>query len=479
MNYHAKLLCAFFILGFSITAPAQRYLGIATSDYSAINSLFLNPASIAGSHEKVSISLLSLNIGVDNNLGTFTKISNIGKVNSNDSNSSNSIFTNSNRKYFSMLVPAMEIRGPGVLVAINKKMTVALTTRIRAINQLNNFDQSLYDQVTNPDTPSGNYQLSAQKFNWTAHLWSEIGLSYGMIVMDDDNGQLKVGATVRHLSGVGYIGLKAKNMDLTYSQGRDSFYASHTDLEFASNIVSANSAVFSGINSSSLFSNLFGSAQGGGFGADFGVIYTRTLTYGAMTLNDEKEKGHKLSASASVTDIGAINYNKSNYTINVTGSGYLNGQKISDYKGNYDSIKAYALRQGFTGDTGRRATKVYMPAALILAVDYQVYRRIYVNATYMANLANRQAFGNSIYNQFTVTPRYDSRRFTVGLPITFNALSKKMKAGLGLRYGGFFVGSDDMLALVSNNQYGFGFYLGGYIAIGGKTKKNDDLHTIN
>ena len=486
MKLYKKIFCLITGIVFFSTASAQRYFGIATSEWSATNSLYLNPASIAGSHEQVTISLLSLNIGVDNNLGSFPKISNIGKVNSNDTGKSatnNSIFTNSGRQNFSMLVPTLEVRGPGVLVGINNKITIALTTRVRVVNQLNNFDQSLYDQVTNPNTPTGNYQVSAQKFNWTANLWSEIGLSYGMIVMDDEHGQLKAGITLRHLSGIGYIGLKASNINLKYSANADSFKASNTDLEFASNIVSANSAVFSGINSSSLLSNLFGAAQGGGFGGDLGVIYTRVLNYNGNNKMDKDDAGsHKISASASVMDIGAINYNKTNYTINVTGNGYLNGNKINDYKGNFDSVKAYAIRQGFNADTGNQATKLHMPTALILSGDYQIYRSVCVNATYIANLVNRQLFGNSVYNQFTITPRYDSHVFTVGLPITYSTLAKNIKLGIGLRLGGFFMGSDDMLALISNHQYGFGFYFGGYVPICRKELKKDNrqadmLHT--
>ena len=140
-----------------------------------------------------------------------------------------------------------------------------------------------------------------------------------------------------------------------------------------------------------------------------------------------------------------------------------------------DSIKAYALRQGFTADTGSQATKVHMPTALLISGDYQVYKRFYVNATYVANLVNRQLFGNSVYNQLTITPRYDSHIFTVGLPITYSALAHDLKMGIGLRVGGFFLGSDDMLALVSSHQYGFNFYMGGYIPIRKKDHKKDQV----
>ena len=38
-----------------------------------------------------------------------------------------------------------------------------------------------------------------------------------------------------------------------------------------------------------------------------------------------------------------------------------------------------------------------------------------------------------------------------------------MKVGLGVRFSGFFIGSDDMLALVTPHQYGFNIYAGGNV----------------
>jgi hypothetical protein len=55
-------------------------------------------------------------------------------------------------------------------------------------------------------------------------------------------------------------------------------------------------------------------------------------------------------------------------------------------------------------------------------------------------------------------------------------LSKEIKAGLGLRVSGLFVGSDDMLSLFSGNAHGFGFYGGLYLPI---YKKKQDATNDN
>ena len=129
-----------FLMFLASTAQSQRCLGIATSDWIAINSLYLNPASIADCREKISIGIFSLNVSVDNNLGPIPKIPDIGNTISNSDN----IFMKSQKKNFSMMAPAAAFRGPGIMVTLSRKISLALTSGIRAINQFNNFDPALY-----------------------------------------------------------------------------------------------------------------------------------------------------------------------------------------------------------------------------------------------------------------------------------------------------------------------------------------------
>jgi hypothetical protein len=151
--------------------------------------------------------------------------------------------------------------------------------------------------------------------------------------------------------------------------------------------------------------------------------------------------------------------------IHITGNGVLDGQDLSHNVRSVDSMVLFARKQGFNVDTQTRSRLVYLPVALLVSADYQLKGRFFVNLLYIANLANRNNFGNSYYNQLTVTPRYDYHKMTFALPLTYSALAHDMKVGFGARYNGFFLGSDDVMALFSKNQYGFGIYLGGYIPI--------------
>jgi hypothetical protein len=458
-----------FALTLSLSASAQRYLGIATSDRCAINSLYLNPASIADSREKMSISILSFNGGVDNDLGPLPKIPNVGNAISNADN----IFTTTQKKKFSMLVPEAVVRGPGIMANLSKRLSVAVTTGIRAINQLNNFDPALYRMFADSSrVPATDYSAKAQNFNWTGHMWSEIGLTIGATVLDHYEHRLNIGATIRRLGGIGYIGVIGKNLDLSYRKDINSFSATNSDVEFSSNVLNDSSQVFKHITPGGLLNDFFGEKAGSGMSLDVGFTYRYRIGEPEPSDYMESTATHDLVFSAAVTDFGSVRYyNGTDASLNITGNGFLASEGLKSNAGSVASLASYARTHGFGVDTIVRSMKVYLPAALVISTDAQVYGRFYTNLLYIANLASRQRFGNSYYGQVTLTPRYDFHKMTVALPFTYSMLAQDFKMGVAARYAGFYIGSDDMLAIFQKGQYGFDFYIGAYVPI---FRKNND-----
>lgn len=465
---------------------AQEYFGISTSNWSGTNSLYLNPANIADNRARFTVDVLSLNLGINSDLGTINSSNVMKKFFSGDSVNINDVFKLSgNTKQFNMLAPYGEVRGPGVMVSINHRHSLALTTRIRASNQFNNFDQSLYQTITDPNfTANSDYSLTSRNFNWTGQMWSEIGLSYGVVLLEKGKSQLKAGVTIRYLGGIGYVGLKGNNLDAQFFNSNDSVRLTNTDLQYSSNIIKTENELSSGIGNADLFSRFFGAKGGSGVGGDIGIVYEyrpdypKQYTYdmdGKTGLIDYTQNMYKFRISAAVTDIGAITY-KNAFVANLRGNGYLSGNEIgSGNFQNFTDFSNYAKSHGFTVDTGTTNEKIYLPTSLIIGFDYHIAKAFYINATYVGNLVSHQNFGTTMYDQITVTPRYDTRLISVGLPITYNSLSSDIKVGLGARVSGFFIGSDDMLALFSNSQYGFNFYVGGFVPIN-KRKPRDRDH---
>lgn len=454
-----KSLLVLSVVSLSVSAHAQRYLGVSTGGYNTINSMYLNPANLGGCAEKLSVNLLSANIGVDNNLGTITSVKDISTTTSSDSGGITLFKVNNGTGKFSMMVPSVELRGPSILYRISSKHTVAFTTRIRAFNEFNNFDRALYTSINNPSSVNTNaFAYSAQNFNWTAHVWSEFGLSYGGVVFNSDLIKVKAGATVRYLAGIGYLGVKGKNLDVSYTSGADSFRASNTDVEYASNIQSLSDGFTDGVSPSQLFG---GPSGGSGIGTDLGAV---------IQYKPEGETSdYRGQFSFAITDIGAISYKTSSY-VSVAGNGYIKGSDLAENVKNFEDLRNYAKAKGFTVDTGSTTKKVSLPTALVISADYRCWRKLSVSAVMIGNLAKDENFGSKYYSQVSVIPHWETRLYSVGLPITYNTLSKTMRIGIGARFAGFFIGSDDVMASFSSNQYGYNFYFGGMIPIYRKIK---------
>lgn len=464
-------------------SQAQRYIGIATSNWSGTNGMYLNPANIADSRHKFTVDLFSVNIGVNNNLAQLNNgLSGLTNIADDGFNAGISY---QNQEKFSLMAPYLEVRGPGAMVSINKKHSFALTTRVRAINQFHDFNQNLYKTIADEDyrnstNTSTNFSVKSDAFNYTTHGWAEIGLSYGGVIYDGGDHFVKGGLTLRYLLGATYIGLTSTNLDAEVYPSSDSLIISNTDLQFASNITNNVG-----------FGNKIGDFLGGGgsgIGADLGLVYEwrpnhETYKYdmdGETGILDRGQNKYKVRVSASVVDLGAINYKNNNFVTNVSNinntSAVLKGSEIAENIDNFQDFRAYAQSRGLSVDssTNSAKTKVGLPTAIIAGVDYHAVKGLYINAMFMGNVANRTKLGNSFYNQVTVTPRWDTRVFSVGIPLTYDFLTQSIKYGVGARVGGFFIGSDDLTGLIGKTGYGANFYFGAYIPINYKKPKDAD-----
>lgn len=475
------------MLGVVFNSSAQRYIGISTSNWSGTNGMYLNPANIADSRQRFTIDLFSVNAGFDNSLAGIKTSKALNYINNDDNVTFASFLKFNDGDNLNMIAPYAEIRGPGAMFSINRKHSIGITTRVRAINQVHNFNKDLFRTLIDEDfrnSSNSDYVVKASKFNYTTHAWSEIGLSYGGVIYDGGQHFLKGGVTLRYLMGAGYIALTSNNMDVVSYAGKDSVYVTNSDLHFATTLADGE---FSSNVNDYIFNSL-----GKGFGGDVGIVYewrpdhkNKKYRYdmdGKENVLDRSQNMYKLRLSASVTDIGAIKYSGTNFEATIKGTGSITGDATADSFKNYDLLKQYARNRGFSVDTAtgnNSSTKLQLPTSLLLSADYHVVKNFYVNGMFIANLASRTDFGNSNYSQLTVTPRWDTRIFSVGMPITYNSLAKNIRAGLGVRVSGFFIGSDDMLGFFSNNTKGFNFYFGASVPFSYKRPKDNDKDLVS
>jgi hypothetical protein len=173
--------------------------------------------------------------------------------------------------------------------------------------------------------------------------------------------------------------------------------------------------------------------------------------------------GYKSKFSLSFCDIGSIKYTADiNTTERFSGKGTLSGPGILGNVKNFENMRNYATKSGFTSEIKKEATKVHLPTRIMLSGDYHIQKEYYLNVNFLLNLTSREKYGNSYFNQFSITPRYELEKlkFSIGMPITYSTLSNRFKAGVGAIYRSVFLGSDDLLAVFSRSQYGLNFYGG-------------------
>lgn len=452
-----RILGLILLLFVYSNTQAQHILGIGISNWSGTNCLYFNPANIADSRQKVAIDLFSFNTGFDNNLGT---------INNADGNA----IDITAKKTFSLLAPYLEIRGPSLMISNNHKFGFAFTSRVRAMNQYNNFNMALYNTIETPGlNKNGNFDLNTSNFNYTAHIWKEFAFTLGILCVETPDYQVKGGITLRYLGGMGYLGVKSKNIDIHYYSGLDSLKATNSDLEYSSNIFNSDNSL-----SSSPFGN-FGSNAGSGLGGDIGVVYEciQNTDYekaderlGRSGVNYSRPR-FKLRLSAAIVDMGHITYKgtNGNYSVKVTGNGGFSSQSLMDNLDAITNFSDFAKTRGFAMTMGPTDTKVYLPTTSILGCDYNIYKHLYINGTAIINLRNLTDFGNCYYSQLVLVPRYDSRILSFAMPITYSMLAHDFKMGFGIRFGGFFIGGDDLRVLYAKSQYGASAYFGFFIPI--------------
>lgn len=459
-----------------VVANAQRYLGVATSNWSGTNSLYLNPANLADSRHKFTIDLFSMNVGADNSLAKFNASDVFNGILDGDKLST-MLKDYSTKDKFSIVLPYAEVRGPGFMVAFGSKHGIALTTRVRGMAQFHNMSQNLYRNITDSNFYTNNVTVKADKFNFTAHAWSEIGLSYGGVIWQKNKHQIKGGLTGRYLMGIGAVSMVSNNLSATFTSASSTqaqFNVSNTDLSYAQ----AGASMKGG---SDAFSDFFGTA-GKGFGLDLGVTYEFRPKYqsykydmdGKTGISDNSKNQYLLRFSAAVTDIGSIKYSSNSSQAKFSGNANgLVGDDIEKHINDFDSLSTYLKNKGLNLNKNNDATKVGLPTMLVVGVDYHAIGGLYINATYMGNIADRMRYGNTNYSQVTLTPRFDTRVFSFGLPVTYSTLTQNIKVGAGVRVAGFFFGSDDMLSFMGDGN-GMNMYFGAYVPFNKKKPRDSD-----
>ncbi len=442
------LLCLTVLLA-SVAVQSQSI--IRTGNYQGVNGVFNNPANIADSKHRLDVNLVSISTSIANDRASF-RIRDMGKSLNLDSIRNQFLYSHFGT---SNALAFMDVAGPSIMISLGKHSSFALTTRARIMANQTNFDGKLLDAIYSDQEPGQTipYTLNMRdEMRMTMNAWTEYGLSYAHVLYNNGRHFIKGGLTVKYLVGVG-SGFTSVNKltGILHSSQNEGYY-----LRDASGTVGVGSV---GLNFDDIEPQQFEKMESKGLGADLGFVYEYRQDHenydeGNTGSNENK---YKVQVSVSLLDLGKITYrnphaNGGLYNINIGGNEQF-------YFNQFDGVKLQHANQVFENNPGMfekidsdldRDYQVSLPMITQIGIDYQLYKSIHINLTGTIPFRKDQLskpFNSRSYASITFTPRIESRKVGLYIPVQYNALSR-MNAGVAIRMGGLYLGSSSILSAI-------------------------------
>ena len=179
---------------------------------------------------------------------------------------------------------------------------------------------------------------------------------------------------------------------------------------------------------------------------------------------------YTLKVSASITDIGSIKYDLSEYSQNYRFD--LSNIQTSDFNFDEDNLTDYIdklMEKGYLTELSDETSKKFvLPTMLRLNIDYNAYKRFFVNGGASINRLGSRSNGGLYGSQSYVTLRYVSTWVRVYSPLSFNIIGQ-INWGVGFNFGAFYFGSGSIFNNLFNSKLkGFDVYVGISVPIGQK-----------
>lgn len=432
---------------FSLGAQAQDYLGYTTGNYSGVSSLTYNPAGIVDSRFKVDIALAGMNVYAGNSYVGIDRTALFNPKYFNSSTFAEDYLSQvTGRKAYHAYVNA-SYQLPSFMITLTKNDAIAFSGRIRSVANVNGVEQPLadlmYESFNSP--PNWNRNFTNKRVDVQSNTWAEYGISYGRVLLNRGEHFLKGGITIKLLQGLGSGYLFGKDVEYNFTNA-DTIQRLRGDLNYGH---SDNLNFGNGDNS---FQYEFVANPTVGF--DLGFEYEwrpkwRDHQYdmdGKTGLWRRDQNKYKLKVGASVLDLGGTKYRKSPESSNFRAD--VTDLPVSAFD-NVDDVQSLdsTLNSLFTQTKDEGSYRMMLPAALSLQLDYHVIKGFYINANAFISLTSgtRSPHKNRVWNNYSITPRYEMKWFGVYLPNSYNTLSG-FNSGISLRLGPVVIGSGTLFS---------------------------------
>ncbi len=455
----------------SSTSNAQEMLGIRPSNYAGLHAIGLNPSFIAGSRYSIDINVIGAGITFENDFLYIPKeklnFFGFGKIADNATNNGYSdVFEINNVNDLYNLSSMTSVMLPSVMFNIKNEHHFAFTWKARTAQSIRNAEGHAskfaseglgYDELHNQTFKANSFEL-----NMVA--WLEYGFTYARTFSKNEKNSFSAGVTLKYLQGVsaGYT----KNANLTYNVLND------TDMVFIGT-PDQPSYMDYGRVSYNVFDDVGGYGDlvnGQGFGADIGFTYEirhdpshwQYKMDGEMRENPEVNK-YKWRFGLSLVDFGQIKFDENSgvYHVETTDSAFYYNYINDEFDDNpdWDESMSYVFYGDSSASFRDDNFKMMLPMGLNLNVDWNAYKKWYVNASYMQGFQPDKP-GVDRSTVVAITPRYETKWLDVSMPISYyNYNNDIMRVGLAARIGTLVIGSDRLGTMLGLNDLdGMDFY---------------------
>ncbi|WP_136667010.1 DUF5723 family protein [Flavobacterium sp. H122] len=425
------------LLILSLVSQAQSYIGYYHDNYAGVQSVLFNPASIVDSRFKADINLFSVSVtGTNDYYGI--NATDLLKGSYNIETDAETFPSDSN----SFIVNA-DVMGPSFMINIKPKHSIALFTRARMTGNIHNINGDAFNQFADNFNSNQDLDFSTGNFTINSNSWAELGLSYATVLVDKGSHFLKGGLTLKYLQGISNTYTQGSNINVIYN---------YNGVNPALNPITTSGSLTYGGDQDFIenFNDIKFDSDKAGIGGDLGFTYEYRPNFNNATQNK-----YLLRVGLSITDIGSINYKNTDqkvYNLNgiVSEADYENAGSIGEFLDNN-----YAVTET------KANVKAVLPTAVHLNLDWNFYKKFYLNANGDLNVNDKTSLNKSaIANTVTLTPRYESKWFGAYLPLNYMDY-RGFQAGAGFRLGPLFVGSGSVITnLISDESKGFDIHAG-------------------
>ncbi len=449
-----RIVFALFLIS-TAAVSQEHFAGLNTSSRVGILTAGMNPAELANMSNTFEINAIGFSFNIANNKIGFSDLTS-------DANIADLIFVGS--EPVNMRIDA-EMYGPGLAMKY-KNWAFGFVTKANGKLDVVDVDTQLGDAINNP----GNSILSLSAINADYNqriigtTWGELDFFVAKTLLNTLNHKINGGVTLKLLFPGSYANMGADvfNGVVVQTPGQASLTNTQASLNFSYSGSLANS--FS--NFDDYTKSIFGGLNG--FAGDIGINYQwkdQQALDTALTKNKTDKNKYKLNAGLSVRNIGAMtfkddNNNSTNYTLSIQGAESLNLNLFE----NVDSLKDVEnilINSGYlTKESSNRDFKVSLPTTLTLYADVKIIPTLFVSGYLQQKLKDDNENDQiTVQNIFTVTPRINLGFFETYVPISNSEISG-FNTGLGVRLGGFYLGSGSAITALINDSKQADIYTG-------------------